>query len=279
MEQDKEDIKVWSQAAPYWEKHRDTIRQMFAPITEALIEDAHIVRGHSVLDVATGPGEPALSIVDIVGPKGSVAGIDPAPEMIAAAIRAVHRNQLNNARFEVASADRLPFHNDTFDSVVSRFGVMFFPFPIKGAQEMLRVLKPQCKLAFAVWHLAERNPFHYILSRVVERYLPSEPVPPNSPDAYRFATRGKLLKILKEAGTSSLSERLLQFRIEAPVSREDFWILRSEMSDKLRTKLAMLSNQQLADVRNRVIEALRPYTTVRGISFPAEVLIVSGTKE
>src|SRR5437588_7539947 len=75
----------WSESAPYWEKHREIIRKMFAPITEALIADARIIRGYNVLDVGTGPGEPALSIARFVGREGKVYGIDPAPEMIAAA--------------------------------------------------------------------------------------------------------------------------------------------------------------------------------------------------
>ena len=61
MQQDQAVIDRWSGAAPFWEKHRETIRQMFAPVTQALIEDAAIASGHTVLDVATGPGEPALA--------------------------------------------------------------------------------------------------------------------------------------------------------------------------------------------------------------------------
>src|SRR6266850_83554 len=126
MQQDEDVIRQWRHAAPYWEKHRETIRGMFAPITRALIEDAQIASGHSVLDVATGPGEPALSIAEVVGPQGSVVGIDPVPEMITAAQRAAGRTRLNNARFEIAFADLLPFPTDHFDAAVSRFGVMFF---------------------------------------------------------------------------------------------------------------------------------------------------------
>ena len=278
MQQDKDVISQWSQAAPYWEKHRETIRGMFAPIAQALIEDTQIASRHSVLDVATGPGEPALTIAEVLGPDGSVVGIDPAPEMIAAAGRAAHRSRLSNARFAVATADHLPFPPGSFDAVVSRFGVMFFPSPVDGVREMLRVLKPERRLAFAVWGLAERNPFHYVLSRVVERYVQAEPTPPDSPDAFRFAAPGELLNILNEGGAAASSERLLQFRIEAPASVEDFWTLRLQMSDKLRAKLATLSGDQLAAVRHDVIQDLHSYSTDRGMSFPAEVLIVAGRK-
>jgi len=131
----------------------------------------------------------------------------------------------------------------------------------------------------AVWHFAERNPFHYSLSRVVERYVDSPQPAPDSPDAFRFAAPGKLLAILSNAGAAAVSERLLQFAIRAQVSVEDFWKLRSEMSDKLRTKLAMLSKEQLAELKREVLEALDAYSANGVMSLPAEVLIVSGGKK
>ena len=271
-------INPWSESAPYWEKYREIIRKMFAPITESLLEDARIENRHNVLDVATGPGEPALSIVERVGPEGRVVGIDPAPEMISAARREAARRGLKNTQFHIAPADDLPFDAEMFDAVVSRFGVMFFPSPVDSIREILRVLKPGRRLAMAVWHFAERNPFHFVLSQVVQQYVASTPVDPDSPDAFRFAAPGKLKNILDEAGATASFERLLEFRIEAPVSVEEFWTVRSQMSDKLRSKLATLSNEQLAAVRQQVIEELRRYSTDRGMSFPAEVLIVGGTR-
>jgi len=279
MKQDKEVISQWSESAPYWEKHREIIRGMFAPITLALIEDAKITAGQFVLDVATGPGEPALTIAGLLGPEGKVLGVDPVPEMVEAARREANRRGLQNASFEVAFADKLPFPANTFDAVVSRFGVMFFPSPVDSVREMLRVLKPGGRISLAVWHFAERNPFHYTVSQVVERYVDSPPPAPDSPDAFRFAVRGKLLAILSNAGAAATSERLLRFAIQAPISVEDFWTLRAEMSDKLRAKLAMLSKEQIAELKREVLEALGAYSTNRGMSFPSEVLIVSGGKE
>ena len=278
MQNDQEAIKTWSGVAPFWEKHREIIRQMFAPITQALVEDALIGSRHTVLDIATGPGEPALSIAALVGPEGKVFGIDPAPEMVAAARRATDRLGIRNAQFDVAFADHLPFPAETFDAAVSRFGAMFFPSPVDAVREILRVLKPGRKLALAVWHFAERNPFHYTLSRVIERYVDSPPLAPDAPDAFRFAGPGMLRDVLGEAGAMAPSERLLQFPIQAAISVEDFWTLRCEMSEKLREKIAMLSGEQLTAVKRQTLEALREYSTDRGMSFPAEVLIVSGTK-
>jgi SAM-dependent methyltransferase len=278
MRQDQETIDKWSGSAPYWEKHRENIREMFAPITEGLVADAQVARGMTVLDVATGPGEPALSVAAVVGPNGKICGIDPVAGMVEAARRAASRLGLENVKFEVASADELPFADDAFDAVISRFGVMFFPSPADGVREMLRVLKPGRKLALAVWHFAERNPFHTSMARVMDQFVPSAPVEPDAPDAFRFAARGKLLKIFGEAGVAAPTERLLQCRIESAVALEEFLTLRLEMSEALRKKVSQLSKEQIAEMRRLALASMGEYATERGLSFPAEILIVSGTK-
>jgi len=276
MQRDQEVINRWSGSAPYWEKHREIIRHMFAPITDALIEEGQIGSGQSVLDIATGPGEPALTIASLIGPQGKVFGVDPIPEMVAAARREASRLELRNVQFDVASADHLPFPANTFDAVVSRFGVMFFPSPLDAVREMLRVLKPGQKLVLAVWHFAERNPFHCSLSRVVDRYVDSPPPEPDALDTFRFAAPGKLREILNEAAVTAPTERLLQFTIDVPMSVEDYWALRLEMSAKLREKISMLPQEQMTELTRQALESIREYSTDRGIRFPAEVLIVSG---
>jgi SAM-dependent methyltransferase len=277
MQADQKSLNAWRDSAPFWEKHREIIRQMFAPVTDALIEDAQIGRGHTVLDIATGPGEPAFTIAALVGPDGKVFGIDPVLEMIQAARRAADRLGFTNVQFDVAPAAPLPFSTGTFDAVASRFGAMFFPSPVDAVREMLRVLKPGRRLAFAVWHFAERNPFHYVLSRVIEKYVDSPPPPPDALDTFRFASPGKLLGVLAGAGAVAPSERLLQFMVQAPISLEDFWTLRCEMSDKLRETISTLSGTRLTELNRLALEALRRYSTPSGMSFPAEVLIVSGS--
>ena len=97
MQPEQEIINRWTGSAPYWEKHREVIRQMFAPVTQALAEDGRIGTGQVVLDVATGPGEPALTMAGLVGADGRVFGIDPIPEMVAAARRAEASIQVDSS--------------------------------------------------------------------------------------------------------------------------------------------------------------------------------------
>jgi len=274
-----ETLSRWSSNTPYWEKHRALIQHMFAPVNQALVEDAEIKPGDAVLDVATGAGDPALSVADEVGPSGKVVGIDPVPGMIEGARRAAANLGLKNTQFEIASADALPFPAESFDAEVSRFGVMFFPSPVDAVREMLRVLKPGKKLAFAVWHFLDNNPFHHSLARIVDRYIEPTPLPPDSPEPFRFASPGKLKSVLVEAGAAQPVERLLRFSIDAPLSVEDFWTMRMEWSEKLREKIARLPGEQSRAVKEQVIRNFNEYHTERGMSFPGEVLIVTGTKQ
>jgi len=271
-------LREWQESAPYWEKHSASIRTMFAPVTQALIEEAGIVAGQSVLDVAGGPGEPSLTIARIVGLAGSVMCTDAVAEMVAAAESAAQRLGIRNVSFRQCAADSLPFENNSFDSVISRLGAMFFPHPLVALQEMLRVTKPCGTISLVVWHKSELNPFIHRVTEVINRYVETPPSDPDAPGAFRFAELGKLAGILSEAGASDVRERLLKFRIEAPISPHEFWVLRSETSDTLREKLARLSDEQACCVMAEVQEAVREFFSNNQMSFPAQMIIVTGTK-
>jgi SAM-dependent methyltransferase len=278
MSQQAEVTRGATSSAPFWEKHREVVRELFAPVSEALIEDAGVVSGSSVLDVATGHGQPALRIAEVVGPAGEVVGADPATGMIEEARRVASQFSLKNVRFEVAGADSLPFPDDHFDAVLSRFGVMFFPSPINGIREMLRVLKPGKTMSFAVWHYLDNNPFHYILARIVNRFSPEPELPPDAPGPFRFATPGKLRSIVAEAGARDVSERLFRFSINAPMNVEDFWNFRCDWAENLRRRLAALPTEAFIEVKKQVLDEFRSYVKGAGVSFPGEALIVSGRK-
>ncbi len=102
-------IKEWRESAQYWAKHNATIRTMFAPLTDALIEHAEIHEGQSVLDVAGGPGEPSLTIAGTVGATGSVTCTDFVADMVETARAEAHRRGIKNVSFQQCSADDLPF--------------------------------------------------------------------------------------------------------------------------------------------------------------------------
>ncbi|HEX5885586.1 MAG TPA: class I SAM-dependent methyltransferase [Pyrinomonadaceae bacterium] len=271
-------LQQWQETAAYWTKHHDTIRMMFAPLTRALIEHAHIVQGQSVLDVAGGAGEPSLTIAQAVGPLGFVMCTDPIAEMLASGEQEAVGRGLENVRFLPCTADSLPFKNDLFDVAVSRLGVMFFPEPLVGIREMLRVTKPGGRIAFAVWDRSEFNPYSYRVTQVVSRYIAATPVEPDAPEAFRFAEPGKLAAIVKDAGAINVDECVVKFDMTAPISTEEFWTFRSEVSDVFRAKLKSLSQDEKERIAREVQDAVREFFPDGYMRFPAQMMIVSGNK-
>lgn len=276
--QDTEVLREWRDSARFWEIHAQTIRLMFAPVTRALIEEACIRQGYKVLDVAGGPGEPSLTIAGLVGPSGMVTCTDASPAMVAAAENEGQRRGLTNVEFRHCTADSLPFNDNQFDAAVSRLGVMFFPDPMAGLREMLRVTKPGGVVSLAVWDKSELNPFSYVVTNVMARYFKTSPATLGASDAFRFAEPGRLAAALREAGADSVKERVLRFHIEAPISPAGFWTMRSETSGTLREKLNMLSDEEKEHAAQEVQEAAREFFPKNEMKFPAQMIIATGNK-
>jgi ubiquinone/menaquinone biosynthesis C-methylase UbiE len=276
--QDIDTLREWRESAAYWQAHAQTIRAMFAPVTSALIEEAHVRPGSHVLDVAGGAGEPSLTIAEVVGPEGSVTYTDAVREMVNAARAEARRRNIENISFKQCLADSLPFGDNLFDAAICRLGVMFFPNPGAGLREMLRVTKPGGCLSFAVWSASNSNPFAYLITDVLARHIPTAPVDPDAPQAFRFAESKKLAGILKVAGAEQVRERLLKFHIEALITRDEFWKMRSGTSGTLREKLDAMPAEKREQIAAEVKDAIAPFFPDERMSFPAEMLIVSGDK-
>jgi ubiquinone/menaquinone biosynthesis C-methylase UbiE len=271
-------LQAWQTSARYWDKYRDLITEMFAPLTGGLVEQAQIGIGQNVLDIGGGSGEPSLTISRIVGPTGLVTYTDPVAGMLESAQAEAARRGITNIHFTQCSANDLPFEACTFDVAVARLSAMFFGDAIGAVREVLRVVLEDGHVAFAVWGAKEANPFFSITTDVIDRFVDIPPHDPDAPDAFRFAAPGKLAGILEQADAKNVIQRPWNFQIEAAISFEQFWQLRTEMSDTLREKMARLTPAQLPTVKQAVAEAARRYFASGTMSFPAEALIVSGRK-
>jgi len=277
-EEQNKALDSWQTSARYWDKYRVLIEQMFAPLTSGLIEEARIGIGQKVLDIGGGSGEPSLTISSIVGPTGSVMYTDPAAGMVESAQAEAHRRGLTNIRFRQCSADDLPFPDRTFDVAVGRLSAMFFVDPVKAVREALRVILEGGYVSFVVWGPKEANPFFSVIADVIDRFVEGPPEDSGARDVFRFAVPGELAGILQQTGAKNVVERRLDFQIEAAVSFEQFWQLRTEMSGTLREKMARLAPAQLPTVKQAVADAARRYFVSGTMNFPAEALIVSGRK-
>src|SRR5207248_2969829 len=223
-------------------------------------------------------GEPSLTISCIVGPTVSVMYTDPVAGMVETAQAEAGRRGLINIHFRQCSADDLPFEDRAFDVAVSRLSAMFFVDPVTGVREALRVIVEHGYVSFVVWGPKEANPFFSTVTDVIDRFVEFPKQDPDAPDAFRFAVPGKLAGILKQADAKDVIERQLNFQIEAPISFEQFWQLRTEMSETLREKMARLTPAQLPTVKQAVADAARRYFVSGTMSLPAQAIIVGGGK-
>ncbi|HSS16464.1 MAG TPA: methyltransferase domain-containing protein [Candidatus Dormibacteraeota bacterium] len=271
-------LHAWQTSARYWDKYRALITEMFAPLTSGLVEEAQIGMGQKVLDIGGGSGEPSLTISRIVGPTGSVTYTDPVAGMIESAQAEAARRGVTNIHLRKCSANDLPFEACTFDAAVGRLSAMFFADPATAVRAALRLVLEDGCVAFAVWGPKEANPFFSTITDVIDRFVKIPPQDPDAPDAFRFAVPGKLAGILEQADAKNVIERQLNFQIEAAISLEQFWQLRTEMSETLREKMVRLTPAQLPTVKQAVAGTARRYFASGTMRFPAEALIVSGRK-
>ena len=135
---------------------------LFQPWAPRVAAAARVAPGQRVLDVATGTGVLARTVRQLVGPNGSVAGVDINDAMLDVARHAAPEND-----WRTAAAEDLPFPAADFDAVVSQFGLMFFDDRAAALCEMRRVLRVDGRAAVAVWAAIDESPGYAALAEVL----------------------------------------------------------------------------------------------------------------
>jgi len=164
---ENESGQVSAHAAKVYEEFY--IPGLFAEWPPRVIDAAHLVAGHRVLDVACGTGVLAQAVAERVGPSGSTVGVD-----INEAMLSIAREKEPAIEWRKAPAEALPFDDLSIDSVVSQFGLMYFEDQQLALREMMRVLKPGGTLAIAVWDKLENCPGYDIEEQLFLRVLGDE---------------------------------------------------------------------------------------------------------
>jgi arsenite methyltransferase len=105
--------------------------------------------GKRVLDLGCGAGLDSLVAAQMVGPNGSVVGLDMTPEMLAKARAGAAASGLENVRFVEGDAERLPFADESFDVVISNGVIDLIPDKDAVFSELHRVLAPGGRIQVA----------------------------------------------------------------------------------------------------------------------------------
>jgi SAM-dependent methyltransferase len=225
--------------------------------------------GQRVLDVACGTGVLAREAHARTGPTGYVAGLDVGPGMLAVA------QELDPAvDWRPGRAEALPFPDESFDAVVSQFGLMFFTDREQAVRETARVLEPGGRLAVAVWDTLAN-----ILAFAAEVELLERLAGPQAADAVRapfaLGDRERLVSIFQRADLPSAT-----VATHPGVAR--FPSIRVMVEADLRGWLPVMGVNLSEDEIERILQAaereLAAYVTQDEVVFEALAHLVTATK-
>jgi ubiquinone/menaquinone biosynthesis C-methylase UbiE len=261
-----------------WRRWHAQIAAFTRGATEGILEGARLRPGMRVLDLASGVGDPALTIAEEVGSAGRVTATDLGPGMMSLAEELARKKGLTNIEFREASAEALPFPSESYDVLTCRFGIMFFPDLPKALRECLRVLKPGGRAAFVAWGKKEQ-PFFTTTAGVVLKHVPVPPPPdPDGPSLFMFGERDRLRRVLQAAGFSNVHEadRIIAGRWS--MSLEEYWEQFSEVAAPFRPLIDQLTPEKMAQAKSEIFAALNKFWDGKELNMPLEIVIGTGTR-
>jgi SAM-dependent methyltransferase len=246
------------------------VPSLFKQWVPLVLSSANVQPGHRVLDVACGTGILAREAASMVGPSGYTSGLD------------IDRGMLEVARriapaidWKQGPSDALPFPDQSFDAVVSQFGLMYFPEREKSLREMLRVLVPGSQLAVAVFDSLDNIPAYADEVALLERSAGKK-----AADALRapfvLGKKESLIQLAKDSGVSTA-------RVTTHSGTAKFPSVRSLVEADLRGWLPVmgvnLEEEKIIQILAEAEQTLNAYVNEHGQAvFPVSAHIIVGSK-
>jgi ubiquinone/menaquinone biosynthesis C-methylase UbiE len=260
-----------------WEKWHDWYARMMQPISAWFCEATAARPGLIVLDAACGTGVPALALAACVRPDGKVVATDISAEMVGAARRKAAAAGASNIEHREMDVAALDFADASFDAVTCKDGLIYCPDPSKGARELHRVLKPGGRFAITAWDEPANNPFFTTMFETLGRFIQRPPPDPNAPGPFRLARPGELENVLRKAGFTNIAieRREVAFAFDSLAMH---WESVNDMAAPVAAAVATLSGSEVARLKQALADALKPYTSNRGVRLPNTALCASGSR-
>lgn len=259
------------------EKWKAKSAAMGTPVTEALVEYALPAPAMRVLDLASGTGEPAISLATRVGPQGHITALDLSQDLLDIAEKRARSRGLKNFSTQKGDAHSLPFPDHHFDLGTSRFGVMFFRDPRKALAELRRVLRSGARACFLVWGSFDQ-PYWKSMMGVVHHHVGGSLLPPDGPNPFRFAEPGSLSETLRSAGFGSVEEQSVTLPWVWPGPPDEVWEQMKAVAVPFRPMLDRVPAERWPEIDAEVSREVARYFDGEKIAFGAEVILASGRK-
>ena len=245
-------FKTWQGVAPGWKKWNDVLRRQTMPITERFLE---LIRpGERVLDIASGVGEPSISVAEKVGPKGFVLGTDLVEEMLTAAREHAAARGVKNIEFKKVDGEELDVPNGSFDVVTMRWGLMFMPDAVACLKRARAALKPGGTLLLACWSAPAKNPWASIPIGVLARHIDVPTPPPGAPGLFAFADPSRLRSVMNEAGFTDVTLEEVELQMSDFATGEEFLSFTLELAGPIAMLFARVPQDKRAAVANEIAQ-------------------------
>jgi SAM-dependent methyltransferase len=250
--------------------------EQLGPVGAAMIERLDIAEDQQHLDVASGTGEPGLSIARLA-PKGHVVLTDLSAEMLEVAARRAKAQGVANIETKVCSADDLPFDDATFDSVSVRFGYMFLPDMAKATAEFARVLEPGGRLCSSVWIDPEANLWTSIAMQAIANEVVVPPPDPDGPNMFRCAAPRAVSALYEDAGLHDVAEWDVDLELVTR-SAAEYWEMISEHVSLAVAALQHVDESARERIRAEVLGKVSAFEKDGKVRVPGVARCIVGTK-
>ncbi|WP_306362316.1 class I SAM-dependent methyltransferase [Nocardia sp. CC227C] len=253
-----------------WADLQEALDTALRPFEELLVTAVRAAGGHRVLDIGCGAGTTTLAAARSLGADGRSVGVDISEPLIAVARERARRTRLP-AEFLLADAQTYAFTPD-FDTLISRFGVMFFADPVAAFANLRGAAREGAALRFVAWRGIEENPFMTTAERAAAPLVPGLPGrDPSGPGQFAFADRDRVAGVLADSGWSDITIDPVDPVCTLP---EEHLVAYFTRLGPLGTVFADLPEQLRPRVVDVVRSAFEPYVDGGMVRYPAACWLV-----
>ena len=242
-----------------------------------MLEMAGIGPGQHVLDLAAGAGEQTIVIGKRVGPTGSVLATDISSNILNFAQKAALQAGLKNVKTQVMDGENLELPDDSFDAVISRVGLIYFPGQHKALTGMKRVLRPGGKVGAITYSVPENNKFFSVPVSIIRRRAQLPPPLPGQPGPFSLGSPGVLEAAYKKAGFHDIQVRVVPSPLRMSSAAECVRFER-ESFGALHQMLAGVPEAERRSVWDEIEQELKKFEGADGFVGPCEMVVAVGVK-
>lgn len=265
----------WQSAAEAWHRWGPTLHQWLGEATNVMLDMADVREGQRVLDVAAGAGEQTIVTAQRVGLTGSVLATDISPNILAFAQQAARHAGLKNVETAVVDGENLELPENSFDAVISRVGLIYFPDQHKALTGMKRVLKSGGRVAAITYSTPENNKFFSVPVSIIRRRA-NLPLPlPGQPGPFSLGSPGVLEAAYQKAGFRDIQIRLVPSPLRMPSAAECVRFER-ESFGALHQMLAGVPEAERPSVWDEIENELKKFESAEGFVGPCEMVVAIG---